>query len=1401
VRNDCGSDSTRDTIEVLAPATAVGSAPIGVVDPNGGNPYQVCLQGDSVRITLQAEENPDVETVYFWEVITGDSYTWVLPPPQTVPDSSYQQVIFTAEGIYTVVLSANNLCNQPAYDTLTFVVEGGSFSLNPQPDGCVSLDYSPTPLLDHVNYTINGAPQITFPLTLTAGTYFVEAAGASNFCNNAVLRDTFLVLTQDVAAILTPDTTVCALDGPFAFAATPANGQWRINGDPFNGTLDPTAYPAGTYTISYGNEPCITTDQRLFTIVGAALNLPPATVLCIDDEPVTFAATPSGGTWSGVGVTPAGVFDPGIGAGEYTLRYAFENAAFPSCSNQDSFTVVVSTLDFDFIVDTCNGNTLCFALQDMADFDTVTWDFAGTGTSTATAPCHTFPAAGSYVVAATITLGNCSKTVSRTVAIDAVPVAGFELAYDPNRCTGLAVAITNTAMGNNLRYAWYRNGALLSQVANPPPLVLEAVDQSETYELRQVVTNDCATITDTVVVEPLPVSRLGIDQNQYCSGDTILLANVSRGNPDQYAWYLNDQLISTDSLEPVIAYTTEVADTLAICLVITNTCGSDTLCQPVVVVPTNVRAFFNTFPLVVCVGDSVNFVNFATSGVPVVYDFGDGNTTTESNPVYTYASPGVYTVTQQAFGCGTDRFSKPVTVVERPVAQWENPAFGCPGDALRFRNTSVGITQTSWDFGDGSPNSSETAPLHVFQEPGTYQVCLTVFSTAATTCSATLCQPVQIFAPPAAGFVFTDSLCLGAAITLTSTAVGDNLTCNYRLGDGNNSADCVTNHVYATPGAFAVTQIVQDDNFCTDTLTLPVYVRDLPLPAFRFATMNGCFPDSIHFTNESLRADSYRWDFGDGTTSTLTHPIHLYPAAGTYTVTLTAIAGGICQAELTQSITIDPTPTAILQTATATVCAGVPLAFASSSTGPVASLRWDFGDGLTSFADNLSHTFADAGVYTVELLVTGSSGCADTARQTITVFPPVAATASIQEVRCAGGNDGSIDLSTWSGTAPYSYNWSNGAATADIENLVAGTYTVNLIDVNNCRWDTTLLLAEPPALTATIETTNVSCFAGSDGRLVVGGIVGGTEPYQLSWNTGSAANAINNLLAGTYTLLLTDAQGCTQLTEVPLAQPDPLTFRDSVLHISCYGENDGAIVLTDVAGGTFPYLVLVNGNDYSAGGINVTRFDNLGPGSYDLQLLDSKGCPAFADYEVFEPDPTALNVVEDTVRIGLGETVTFTTDYTANVPTFSWFPADQVDCADCPEPTAQPFYDTFYELTMTNENGCTNRDTVLVLVDGSRDIFLPDAFTPNLDGRNDIFRVRSANPQAIVEIQSFQIFDRWGGLLFEARNFPPNDRAYGWDGKMGDADVAPGVYVYQVTVRYVDQVAPERFSGDVLLLR
>ena len=195
----------------------------------------------------------------------------------------------------------------------------------------------------------------------------------------------------------------------------------------------------------------------------------------------------------------------------------------------------------------------------------------------------------------------------------------------------------------------------------------------------------------------------------------------------------------------------------------------------------------------------------------------------------------------------------------------------------------------------------------------------------------------------------------------------------------------------------------------------------------------------------------------------------------------------------------------------------------------------------------------------------------------------------------------------------------------------------------------------------------------------------------------------------------------------------------------------------------------------------------------------TNGCETEFDSVLISEEPISVDLGEDVI-INLGEYATLNpiTNAVGNV-TFNWTQlGEPLTCeTDCSALEVRPFFDTQYELEIISPSGCVATSQLKITVTKDRGVFIPNVFSPNLDGLNDTFYIMG---KGFAEILVFQVFDRWGNLVFTNENGDINDETIGWDGTQGGKSVEPGVYHYLARLRYLDEIE-EQFFGDVTLVR
>lgn len=343
--------------------------------------------------------------------------------------------------------------------------------------------------------------------------------------------------------------------------------------------------------------------------------------------------------------------------------------------------------------------------------------------------------------------------------------------------------------------------------------------------------------------------------------------------------------------------------------------------------------------------------------------------------------------------------------------------------------------------------------------------------------------------------------------------------------------------------------------------------------------------------------------------------------------------------------------------------------------------------------------------------------------------------------------------------------------------------------------DTNICLTAVFLTEAAIEAqlTPPSCAGGSDGNIKVE-VTAGLPPYQYEWNRPASGSQLQALPAGLYSITVMDAKSCVAQATYTLTEPSPLLLQTETSSTLCNGKVNGMLALA-ASGGTTPYEFALNGTpDFFPD----SMVQQLPLGPQEVTVRDGNGCLAHETVKIPEPIPVVLQVPPDTA-INLGCTIAVILSDNSPLPLhYQWSPAEGVACPDCTQTEILPLGSTTYDILATDAMGCVTQASWQVEVIREEDLYLPNAFSPNHDGINDHFRLSGS--KGISQIESFQIFDRWGALAFEANGCQPGEPACSWDGTINGRRSDTGVYVYLIAVKYIDG-SVARLSGDVLLLR
>jgi hypothetical protein len=305
-----------------------------------------------------------------------------------------------------------------------------------------------------------------------------------------------------------------------------------------------------------------------------------------------------------------------------------------------------------------------------------------------------------------------------------------------------------------------------------------------------------------------------------------------------------------------------------------------------------------------------------------------------------------------------------------------------------------------------------------------------------------------------------------------------------------------------------------------------------------------------------------------------------------------------------------------------------------------------------------------------------------------------------------------------------------------------------------------------------------------------------------SWTLGGiqidTLAQLNSDQAGVYTLLVSNAFGCTQSDNVSITVDNDLPSAGSIriTDISCFGEKDGTLVLESIQSNHPPVLFSINGGPFS----NSSNFYGLSAGTYTVTLMDANGCTSSTTPQtVTEPAPLTVDLGTE-VSVIFGDTVFLQAN--ASVPltalsSLQWNPVLDSANAQSLIQRFKPLNSRYVNLNLVDTFGCEAMARVLVRVQRPEQVYIPNIFHPGSD-LND--RLTVFGGRGVAEIESFRIFDRWGEQLFNAVNFQPNEPNLGWDGSYRGEAALPGVYVYVAVVRFIDGQT-EVYRGDVTVIR
>ncbi len=353
----------------------------------------------------------------------------------------------------------------------------------------------------------------------------------------------------------------------------------------------------------------------------------------------------------------------------------------------------------------------------------------------------------------------------------------------------------------------------------------------------------------------------------------------------------------------------------------------------------------------------------------------------------------------------------------------------------------------------------------------------------------------------------------------------------------------------------------------------------------------------------------------------------------------------------------------------------------------------------------------------------------------------------------------------------------------------SGVYNGKFTATNGCDSTHVISLSVLPQIQLEIDATP-ACFGESNGALSVA-VPNGVNPLQFAWSfAGPQVPQAQNLPPGDYSLTVTDGNDCTETKDVTVESYPAYIFEANADSVSCFGLSDGAISVES------PDPGLTFSLDYGPF-MQTPLFGNLRAGTYDIRAEDIYGCQDTVQVSVQQPPLLVLDLPQDTT-IQLGVSLPLNIGFQGLSPvSYVWSDTSYLSCAACPEPVVQvPLQTVRYMLTITDKNGCSASDEMLLTVDQVIGVYIPNAIGGG--GENSRFELNFG--PSVQKINLMRVFDRWGSLLHEVRDAFPGDATITWDGRYKGSLVNPGVYVWMIELELVNGVVVQK-KGDLTVVR
>lgn len=853
--------------------------------------------------------------------------------------------------------------------------------------------------------------------------------------------------------------------------------------------------------------------------------------------------------------------------GNYTVTLTAYNG-----SSNSTYSVTITVYALPNVNFTASPTTACantpITFTDQSTLNApgtpqYSWNFGNGASGSGSTITYTYTNPGTYNVNLTVMSGaGCVSSLTQTglITITPNPVANFTAGSTTVCSNNPVVTFTNSSSGTGNSYTWDFGDGTTSNQASPTHTYS---GNPNSYTVKLIVTNSSG-CSDTLIqanyIHVIPGTTASFTgTTSICVGAAATFTNTSTPGTTGSNWNFGDGTTGSGTTTSHI-YTSPGNFTVTLTN-INNACTGTTT-QTITVYPPP-STVFNASPLHPCPAPATIQFSAPAGATSYSWIFGDGGTSTVQSPQHTYNNNGYYTVkltATSAHGCvDSDSVANYIIIYPLDLNITTDVSGGCIPFPVNFSslvyypdqqtNTPVNypyaVSTYSWNFGDGS-SSNAANPAHTYTTAGVYTVTLTVTTSNGCTISKTTIIHAGTRVTPS----FTASptnACVKVPITFTNNTVASNtVTYEWYFGDGSSSTSNSTTHYYSSPFTYDVT-LVADNQGCLDSLVKSAYITINP-PNAKFTYQYSCNARNVSFTNSSIGATSFEWNFGDGSTDNVTvSPTHLYAANGSYTVMLATHNSTSGCSDTSISIIIISSPQAVISVPDTALCKDdtVTLTGTLNSAPPNGARTYNWYLDNTGFADTTSvfkYAFHSIGQKPVTLVISDYRGCNDSASITLLIAHPTVSFTGAPLPVCSPIPVLFTDQSTDAPTTHFtSQTWRYGdgnvlggnSTTVTHSYSAAGSYTVKLYVTDNVGCTDSLVKTSYAVVHKPHADFSALTTVCRDRAVTFANLSTGSNPGYL-WSFGDGdTSTMNNpvhfyLQTGTYTVKLveTDDLGC-----------------------------------------------------------------------------------------------------------------------------------------------------------------------------------------------------------------------------------------------------------------------------------